>query len=159
MQKKMSLAATQPEMKLAGIDLGRDINSTGEEADRARAEIWQRFQDEDIAGKIQNKISDQIILVSYRPRRPPVYQDPFRYYMAVPVENNDNLPKGIEPFTLPAGAYHKFTVENGSPESVSQKWSEILDSDIERSFEPDYEIYNENSMGTAANEVDIYVAK
>ncbi|GEM_PF-3590914 len=157
MEKKMS-AALQPEIKLAGIDLGRETESTNGQAEKDRAELWQRFQDEGIADKLKGKTSSEIILVSYRPRRPPTSQDPFRYYMGMPVGDSEDQPEGIDTFTLPAGSYHKESASGNIPECVKQKWAEINSSDIQRSLENDYEVYNENVLSNAEGRVDIYIS-
>ena len=57
------------------------------------------------------------------------------------------------------GKYQKFTAKGDLTKgAVVQEWSKIWNSDLERTYTADFEVYGEKSQNPENAEVEIYVA-
>lgn len=78
-------------------------------------------------------------------------------YTALAACETSELPKEGEfaVCRIPAGRYARFIVHGDMVKAVAQGWQEIWETDLPRSFQCDFEEYQDDSMDNA--EIHIYV--
>jgi predicted transcriptional regulator YdeE len=58
---------------------------------------------------------------------------------------------------IPTGNYIKFVASGPIPDCIGNTWKQIWDSDIPRTYQADFEIYDERSKNWKDGQVDIYI--
>lgn len=144
----------QPQLFIAGISV-RTINKNGQSKKDMMA-LWQRFMQNNLAGQIHDKASEAVCCVYTD------YEADYKgYYTAVlgcKVNSINNLPDGFTGVTVPAGRYQVCYLAGNAHDSVLTAWQEIWDSEIERKYTADYEVYNFNTKSVGEAEMKIYLA-
>jgi len=71
----------------------------------------------------------------------------------------DEVPEGLKGIILPGGKFKKY-VANGDPQtgSVYNKWIEIWNSDLNRAYNADYEVYDERAQNGDDSVVEILIS-
>lgn len=131
-------------MKVAGI--AKTVSNDQPEDIGA---LWERFYTENIANKISNKISSNVIAAytCYQGDHTQPYTMLIGYEVYELPQENDEI-SGIE---FDTSQHTKYTVTGEMPTVVIEKWAEIWASDKARAYRTDYDIYQEDGS------VDIYV--
>jgi predicted transcriptional regulator YdeE len=60
--------------------------------------------------------------------------------------------------TIAAGKYEVCTLEGKCPQNVLSAWQEIWDSDINRRYATDYDVYTPNFQSFEDSEVKIFLS-
>lgn len=124
------------EFLVAGISV-RTINNG--QAGLDIKHLWDKFFAENILGKIPNKINDAIYCVYTD------YENDYTGYytclLGCKVSIADNLPKGLIYCNVPAGRYKLYLSTGPLPQSVLATWQQIWDSNTERSYSADFDLY------------------
>jgi len=134
-------AKTTNEMGQSGIDCGN---------------LWQKFEKENYAGKIPNKLSDEILAVYHHYEGD--HTRPFSYFIGCKVEAETEIPEGLDGLLIPKGLYQKIIAAGKMPDCVINTWKEIWNSDIPRAYKADFEVYDERSKDWNNAIVDIFVS-
>lgn len=119
--------------------------------------LWNRFMTEGIANQIPNKLNDSIYCM---------YTDyeldhtkPYTTILGCLVENLETIPDGMIGKTIENGIYSKRVAKGNILEGmVFNEWIAIWNSDINRSYTADFEIYGEKAQNPENAEVEIYLA-
>ncbi|MBX7146080.1 MAG: GyrI-like domain-containing protein [Alphaproteobacteria bacterium] len=112
---------------------------------------WQKFYQENILDKISNKISSDIYAVYTHFKNIGKYEEcVYSLIIGVAVKTIERLPESLVSFTIMPETRKIFNVKNG-PQSVGEKWFEIWQQPLQRTFIADYEHYQ--SSGT----IDIFI--
>lgn len=118
--------------------------------------LWQEFEKGKYADIIPNKLSDEIFGVYHH------YEGdntkPFSYFVGCRVKSDKDVPQGLYSLTIPEGAYHKISAKGKIPDCVINAWKEVWVSNIPRTYQTDFEIYDERSKDWSDAEVDVYVS-
>ncbi|KYG64829.1 hypothetical protein AZI86_11545 [Bdellovibrio bacteriovorus] len=121
------------------------------------ASLWNQFFANNIAEKIPNKLSGEILSV---------YHDyetdssgPYSVMLGMKVSKATDVPGGLEVIQIPEQKYQVFPCAVGAmPEVVVQGWQQIWalekSSEIQRKYSFDFELYPEQPGGA----VNIFVA-
>ncbi|MEO8532549.1 MAG: GyrI-like domain-containing protein [Flavobacterium sp.] len=139
--------------------IGISIRTTNEEGQSGKdiPALWSKFISEAIAEKIPNKTSQDIICVYTDYEKD--HTKPYTTILGCLVDNLDFIPEGMTGKTIEASNQVKFTAKGNLAEGiVFNEWIEIWNSDLDRTFTADFEIYGEKSQNTENAEVDIYIA-
>lgn len=109
------------------------------QAQRDISQLWGRFIVNNIAEAIPNKISDDVycIYTDYESDHTGEYTT----ILGCQVTSIDTLSDDMVAKNIPGCDYFTFISEGKLPESVAQTWEFIWQSDIERSYVADFEIY------------------
>lgn len=141
---------------LIGIALpSRTTNENGQSMKDCGG-LWTRFEKEQIASKIPNKLSDEIIAVYHGYEGD--HTQPFSYFIGCKVGGETGVPEGLDSLTIPAWNFQKITAKGEMPACIANAWKEIWKSDIPRAFKADFEVYDERSHNWSDAEVDIYLS-
>jgi predicted transcriptional regulator YdeE len=119
--------------------------------------LWDKFMAEGIIEKIPNKIDNTLycIYTDYESD----YTKPYTTILGCKVANADTIPDGMVAKTFAGGEYTRYTVKGNLMQGVVfNEWIKIWDSNIERAYTADFEVYGEKAQNTADAEVDIFIA-
>ncbi len=142
--------------KIIGISI-ETTNQNGKAAEDL-GNLWGRFFAENVAGKIQNKISDEIYSIYTD------YESDFTgNYLAIlgfKVSSLDNIPDGLIGREFESDSFAKFIAKGEMPNAVVETWKEIWskDASLNRKYTYDFEVYGEKSQNGIDSEVEIYIA-
>lgn len=139
--------------------IGISVRTTNEGGKAAKdiPQLWERFMSEDIESKIPAKISRDVygIYTEYEGD----YTQPYTTVLGCKVESLDNIPEGFIGLTIETANYEKYTAKGKmSDDIVYNKWTEIWQSDLDRTYIADFEIYGERSVDMDNAEVDIFIS-
>lgn len=143
-------------INLIGIALPSKTTNENNQSMKDGGELWTRFEKEEIASKIPNKLSDEVIAVYYDYEGD--HTQPFSYFIGCKVEEGTEIPDDLESLEIPADTYQKVTVKGEMPNCIANAWREIWDSEIPRAYNADFEVYDERSQNWSDAEMDIYLS-
>lgn len=142
--------------KLIGISLKtKTTNENGQSAiDCGR--LWQKFETENYANNIPGKVGNEIVAVYHDYDGD--YTHPFSYFIGCKVSSNAAAPAGMDSLFIPKGNYQKFIAKGIIPACIGNTWKEIWNTDINRAYQFDFEIYDDRSKDWNNAEVDIFIS-
>ncbi|NRF39391.1 GyrI-like domain-containing protein [Pedobacter foliorum] len=133
----------------------RTSNQNGEGA-RDIPALWGRFYSEDIASKIPNKIGNDLygVYTDYEGD----YMKPYTTLVGCRVDSLEEIPDGMRGLTIKGGEYLKLTAKGNLMNGVVyQGWERIWNTDLNRSYIADFEVYGEKAKNPMDAEVGIFV--
>jgi len=139
--------------------IGISIRTTNENEQSGKdiPALWDRFISEGIAKKIPNKINHSIYSVYTDYEKD--HTKPYTTILGCMVESLDLIPEEMVGITIETGSYEKFIAKGNLNEGiVINEWIKIWNSDLNRSFTSDFEIYGEKAQNPENAEVDIFIA-
>jgi predicted transcriptional regulator YdeE len=133
--------------------VGIELRTSNIEAMHTIPPFWQRFYQENILQKIENRISDNVFAVYTNFENEGVNNEGiYSLILGAEVINTEIIPEGFISTTIKPSKRVVFEVETGHPEKVAEKWIEIWKmSDLGKSFISDYELYH------SSGEIEIYI--
>ena len=140
--------------KVVGLSI-RTTNKDGKAVDHINA-LWQMFSEQNILNDLPQRIDDTIYAV---------YSDyegdhtkPYKFTIGCAVENFDNVSQGLDAFEIPAQSYAVSKAVGEPPKSVVESWTAIWESDLNRAYAFDFEVYGEKFFNPETREVAVYVS-
>ena len=119
--------------------------------------LWNTFLEEGVIDKIPNKISSEIYCVytDYEGD----YLAPYNVILGCKVHNLDTIPHKMVGKQIPEGKYVKHVAKGNLNEGVLfMAWQDIWNSDMDRGYTADFEVYGERAKNPEDAEVEIFVA-
>jgi predicted transcriptional regulator YdeE len=143
---------TQPPFFVAGIAV-RTINN-GQAGKDIKA-LWDRFFAENILSKIDHKVSGDIynVYTDYE-------NDYTGYYTAIlgcKVSTLVGLKDGFTGVTIPADKYKVHSLGGKGFHKVIDAWQEIWNTETNRKYTVDFDVYTPNYKSFEDSEVKIFV--
>ena len=140
---------------VVGISI-RTTNENGKAMQDIPA-LWQKFMSEGIINKLTNRVGDE----SYA-----VYTDyekdhtkPYTMILGYRVENLEAIPEGMMGKKIETSNYEKFTAKGDlTKTAVVDEWMKILNSDINRTYTSDFEVYGSKAQNPTNGEAEIFIA-
>ena len=120
--------------------------------------LWNRFMSENILENIPNKTNNAIycLYTAYEGD----HTQPYDVVLGCKVNDINEIPEGLTHLQVPATRNAQFlakgVIEHG--QAVVETWMQIWQSDLDRAFSVDYEIYDERAENLQNAEVDIFIA-
>ena len=143
------------QFKIIGISV-RTTNENNQAMSDIPA-LWNKFLSENLIEKIPNKLSSEIYCIYMEYEKD--HTKPYTTLLGCKVENLNEIPKGMIGKEFESGKYQKFITKGDLTKgAVVQDWTKIWNSDLERRYTADFEIYGEKSQNPENAEVEIYVA-
>lgn len=139
--------------------IGISVRTTNENGQAAKDifVLWERFMAEGILEQIPNKTNNSLYCIYTAYEKD--HTKPYTTILGCKVENLDNIPDQMAGKTIESASYQKFAAKGNLMQgAVYNEWTKIWNSDLERTFTADFEIYDERSLNPENAEVDIYVA-
>jgi predicted transcriptional regulator YdeE len=147
---------TMKEINLIGLALKTKTTNAHGQSSIDCKELWHKFENGKHATSISNKLSGEIYGVYYN------YDGdstkPFSYFIGCKVKKGTATPEGLDSLTIAAGQYEKITVTGKMPDIVINAWKEIWKADYARTYQTDFEIYDERTKDWGNAEVDVYLS-
>jgi len=144
------------EIYLIGLPLETKTSNAHGQSSIDCKNLWHRFEEGSYASLIAHKLGDDIYGVYHQ------YEGdsnkPFSYFIGCAVEKNTAVPEGLAYLIIPAGNYEKITVQGKMPDCVTKAWQKIWAADYPRTYDTDFEVYDERSKDWNNAEVDVYVS-
>ncbi len=124
----------------------RDINN-----------LWSEFLGQNLLEQIPNKISNDIysLYTDYEGD----HNQPYRVILGCKVSNLHDVPEGMDGREFSGGRYELLTTEGNLSEGiVVKKWQEIWQSDLNRAYTADFEVYGESAKDPQNAKINFYIA-
>ncbi|BFM42903.1 hypothetical protein CFS9_15440 [Flavobacterium sp. CFS9] len=145
----------EQKLNVIGISI-RTTNENGQSGTDIPA-LWNRFMSEGILQKIPNKTSNAIYCVYTDYEKD--YTRPYTTILGCVVENLNDIPEGMVAKTISGVHYQKFTAKGNLADGiVIKEWMKIWNSDLDRLYTEDFEIYGEQAQNPEDAIVDIFIA-
>jgi len=120
--------------------------------------LWHKFMSEQILAKIPNKVDNNIysIYTEYAGD----YMQPYTTLIGCKVAHLEEIPSGMRGMKFASGVYRKFSASSNmtADNSVGKVWYNIWQSDLDRAYTQDFDIYDTQAPDPSNAAVDIYVA-
>ncbi|MCF8325268.1 MAG: GyrI-like domain-containing protein [Leadbetterella sp.] len=134
----------------------RTSNNNGEAA-RDIPALWNKFMVEGIAEKIPNKV-DETIYCLYTDYEKD-HTTPYTTILGCAVNTLSTIPDGMVSKTIEVANYQKYTAKGNLNEGiVFNEWVKIWNSDLNRAYSTDFEVYGGKASNMENAEVDIFIA-
>lgn len=143
-------------IELIGLALPSKTTNENGQSSIDCGNLWQEFENERYLERISDRLSDEIFAVYHE------YEGdqtkPFSYFIGCKVQPGTKVPKGMTAFIIENGNYQKKTAKGEIPYCITEAWTTIWNSGVERAYRTDFEVYDARSKDWANGEVDIYVS-
>lgn len=139
--------------------IGISVRTTNEngQAGQDIPALWDKFMTEGIAEKIPNKTDSSIYCIYTEYEKD--HTKPYTTILGCKVENLDTIPNGMVGKTFDEATYMKHIAKGNILQGmVFGEWTKIWNSDLDRTFTADFEVYGEKAQNPEKAEVDIFVA-
>ena len=150
----MSIQTIQ-KFSVIGISV-RTTNENGQAGQDIPA-LWSKFMSEGILEKIPNKIDNSIFCIYTEYEKD--HTKPYTTILGCSVLSLENIPNEMVGKTFDEANYAKYIAKGNIMQGmVFGVWTKIWNSDLDRTFTADFEVYGEKSQNPENAEVDIFVA-
>lgn len=141
--------------KVIGIGVRTD-NGHGN-AEQAIPALWKNFMANGLQSKIPNKISEEIL--SLYTNYESDHTKPYDVILGCKVDSLDHIPEGMVGQAFDGGTYVNHVSKGDMTQgAVINTWLEIWNSNLDRTYTADFEVYGEKAADPTNAEVDILVA-
>lgn len=141
---------------LIGIKLKKKTFNAGGQSMIDCGSLWQEFEKRNITGQIPDALGDEVFAVYYDYEGD--HTKPFSYFIGRPVEKNAQRPDGLDELFIPESMFRRIEAKGKMPDCVAGAWRQIWQSDTERAYRYDFEIYDHRSRNWEDAEVDIFLS-
>jgi len=119
-------------------------------------ELFGNFVGQNMMGKIPEKITEDIYCVytDYESD----YNGPYTAIVGCKVNSLDDIPTGFIGKTIPNAKYQVYKSTGKLSISLTRTWEEIWNTDIDRRYSADFDIYGEKAKDYENAEVETYVS-
>ena len=149
----MSIQKIQ-KFSVIGISV-RTTNENGQAGQDIPA-LWNKFMTEGIAEQIPSKMDSSLYCIYTEYEKD--HTKPYTTILGCKVENLDVIPDGMVGKFFGEATYAKHVAKGNIMEGmVFGEWTKIWNSDLNRTFIADFEIYGEKAQNPMDAEVDIFV--
>lgn len=141
--------------KVIGISV-RTTNENGQAA-KEIAELWGKFMNENVLEAIPNKMDNTIhsIYTDYESD----HTKPYTAILGCKVENLNTIPDGMIGKSFDGGHYVKLSAKGNLMKGlIVNKWAEIWEMDLDRTYTTDFEVFGEKAQNPAEAEIDFLIA-
>lgn len=139
--------------------IGISVRTTNENGQSGKdiPALWSQFMSEEIQSKIPNKVSEDLFCIYTDYEKD--HTKPYTTILGCKVESLDVVPENMIGKTIESANYKELIAKGNLSEGiVFNKWLEIWNSDLDRSFTADFEVYGEKTQNPEKAEVAIYIA-
>lgn len=141
--------------QVIGISI-RTSNENGQAASDIGS-LWAKFMTENILQNIPNRISDDVLSIYTNYESD--HTKPYDTILGCKVSSLDVIPDGMMGQSFDGGTFAKFVSKGDVTKgAIYNTWVDIWNTDLDRLYTADFEIYGEKAKNPADAEVDIFVA-
>ncbi|CAL2084760.1 GyrI-like domain-containing protein [Tenacibaculum sp. 190524A02b] len=139
--------------------VGISVRTTNENGQAAKdiPNLWQQFMNTDMYGLVKNRIDDTICAVYTNYESD--HTKPYDTVLGFIVPDLNTIPNGMVGLTIPKSDYNEFKATGDlTNDVVINKWVEIWNMDLNRTYKADFELYGEKAKNPKNGEVAIYIS-
>lgn len=139
--------------------IGISVRTTNEngQASQDIPALWNKFMTEGVAEQIPNKTDTSIYCIYTEYEKD--HTKPYTTILGCKVANLDTIPKGMVGKTFEEATYTKHIATGNILQGmVFNEWTKIWNSDLDRTFTADFEVYGEKAQNPENAEVEIFVS-
>lgn len=119
--------------------------------------LWDTFMTNSIMHKIPNKVDDTIY-AAYTDYESD-HTEGYTTLIGCKVTNPNSIPKEMTCIKIEQSSYSRFTAKGDLTQGVIyNKWLKIWNTNLDRKYTTDFEVYGAEARNPKDAEVDIYVA-
>ena len=144
------------EFRLIGLKLNNKTTNESRQSSIDCGNLWQKFETENFAERIPDKLSNEIYAVYYDYEGG--HTKPFSYFIGCKVKFDTQNSLGMDSLIIPAESYYKVIAKGKMPDCVADSWKKIWELIIDRAFQFDFEIYDERSKDWSNAEVEVFIS-
>ncbi len=146
---------TIQKFSVIGISV-RTTNENGQASQDIPA-LWNKFLTEGIAEQIPNKMDNSIYCIYTEYEKD--HTKPYTTILGCRVESLDTIPSEMIGKSFEEGNYTKHIAKGNILEGmVFNEWIKIWNSNLDRAFTADFEVYDEKAQNPEKAEVAIFIA-
>lgn len=142
--------------QLIGLHLDKKTTNEGGQSGVDCGNLWQRFEQENIAEQIPDKLGDEIYAVYFGYDGD--HTQPFSYFIGCRVSEGTAVPQGMDGLSIPGQTYNQVTARGPVPDCIATAWKKIWGSEIDRAYQYDFEVYDQRSQDWNNAEIDIFIS-
>jgi predicted transcriptional regulator YdeE len=139
---------------IIGISV-RTINSNGKSL-KDIGELFGRFVEQKLMDRIPDKESSDIYCVYTEYESD--FNAPYTTIIGCRVGSFDHIPTGMSGIRIPDSKYQVYKSSGKLSECLAKTWVDIWESDINRKYAADFDIYGEKAWDPDNAEVDTFVS-
>lgn len=136
--------------------VGKSIHTSNATAETDITALWKQFDKENWLEAVGHKSGDRIIGLYYNYEGD--FTKPYSFAIGCRVEDIDEVPEGLIALKIPASNYAEFIARGKMPDCIIDTWVDIWNSDIDRSYTFDLEVYPAEPFDPENASVKIFIA-
>jgi len=144
-----------PAFTLTGLTLKTKTSNANNQSAIDCGTLWQQFEKGNYADKIPGKSDNDIIAVYHSYEGD--HTQPYSYFIGCRVAPASEVPDGMDSLTIEKASYQQFIAKGKMPDCVADAWRQIWQTDINRAYTADFEVYDERSKDWNNAVVDIFI--
>lgn len=118
--------------------------------------LWEHFFKQQIGQTLQNHKTEEIIYAVYSDYKGD-HEAPYRITIGYKVESADALPETLHTVTTEKADYAMMTAGGQQPKALIETWQAIWQSDLDRRYQTDFEIYGPRFFEEGVHEVIVCI--
>ncbi|CAM1344413.1 GyrI-like domain-containing protein [Tenacibaculum amylolyticum] len=139
--------------------IGIKVRTTNKDMQAAKdiPALWEEFMSKNLREKIPNKHNNDVyaIYTNYESD----YTGAYDMIIGCKVTSLNDIPTDMTGVVIPECTYQEFIAKGKLNDNiVYNKWMEIWQTNLNREYKADFEIYSENVVPTINTEVPIYIS-
>ena len=144
------------EIKLIGLKLGHKTTNKNGQSGIDCGGLWQDFQTKNVPDLLQGKTSLDVYAVYYDYEGD--HTAPFSYFIGCPMPSDSPVPKGLDEIVIPQQNYQLVVAKGKMPDCIVNAWNGIWNSNLQRSYGYDFEVYGKNSQNWDDAEIELFIS-
>jgi predicted transcriptional regulator YdeE len=119
--------------------------------------LWQTFMSQQMIEKIPNKVNNTLycIYTDYESD----FTKPYTTVLGCQVTDLNSIPAGFVGKEIGGGNYSQFVAKGKIMDGiVFYEWKKIWQTDLQRAYTTDFEVYGEKTQNPEDAEIDIFVS-
>lgn len=138
-----------------GISI-RTTNENGQSSQDIPA-LWGRWMSEGLLQKIPNKVDDTLYCIYTDYEKD--HTKPYTTILGCRVSGLNTIPNGMVGRTFEEGNYLRYLAKGNILQGmVFEAWTAIWNSDVQRAFRADFEVYGDTAKDPEHAEVPIFIS-
>ena len=139
--------------------IGISVRTTNENNQAAKdiEVLWHRFMQEQCLANIPNKVDDTVYAVYTEYEGD--HTKPYTTFIGCKVSSTDQIPEGMSSVMIEGGDYVMSSARGNLADGfIVKEWMKIWNTDLDRAYTADFEVYAPQEQDISNLGVDFYIA-
>jgi predicted transcriptional regulator YdeE len=139
---------------VVGISV-RTSNQNGQ-SKKDIGQLWQEFYEKNIMASIKARASNDIYC-TYTGYESDA-MGPYTCLVGCKVDRSVTTREGLHRLTIPRGKYQRYISTGKIPQAVLNTWMEIWQSDVDRKYGVDFDVYDQDAQDPEHGRVETFLS-